>query len=39
MLSRQNKMLSKQNKMLLNELIKENKSFIPGPLKYKKCTL
>ena len=39
MLSKQNKMLSKQNKMLSNALIKENKSFIPGTLKYKKCTL
>ena len=39
MLSEQNKMLSKWNKMLLNALIRENKSFIPGPLKYKKYTL
>ena len=39
MLSKRNKMLLKRNKMLSNALIKENKSFIPGPLKYKKCTL
>ena len=39
MLSKRNKMLSKRNKMLLNALIRENKSFIPGQLKYKKCTL
>ena len=39
MLSERNKMLSKRNKMLSNALIKKNKSFIPGPLKYKKYTL